>query len=89
MRNEQHRATLLGLQLRNEFQNFFLRGHIQGGGGLIANEQSRFQNDGHRNHDALSLTATELMRKTAVHAQRVWQLHAFKDSQYFCLAFFG
>ena len=79
VRDEEHGAALLRLQLGDELQNFGLRGHVQRGGRLVADQEARLQDDGHRDHDALALPARKLMRVARMDARRVGQPHALED----------
>jgi len=81
VRDEQHRTALLALQLGDQAQDFLLRGHIQRGGRLIANQQRRFEDHRHRDHDALTLPPAQLVRKTAQHALGLGQLDALEHAQ--------
>ena len=81
--NEKHRTALLALQVGNQLQYFFLRGHVERRGRLVADDQGGLEHHGHGDHDALTLTAAELVRVAAQHALGVGQTHPLKDAQNF------
>ena len=58
------------LSLRQQGQDLGLDGHIQGGGGLIGDEQLRVAGQGHGNEDPLAQAAGKLVRVLAPGAGR-------------------
>jgi len=50
-------------ELVEQFEDLFLNGDIESGGGLVGDEQFGIGGEGHGNHDALAKTTGELMRK--------------------------
>jgi hypothetical protein len=61
VRDEQHRRAVLGCSSRMS-EDLGLRGHVQRGGGLVADQQRGLQDERHGDHDALALPARELVR---------------------------
>ena len=53
----------LAAELVEQFEDLFLNGDIESGGGLVGDEQFGIGGEGHGNHDALAKTTGELMRK--------------------------
>ena len=62
VRNEKDRRAVLLLKFQNELQNARLRRHIERGGGFVADQQIGLKQEGHCNHNALTLSARKLMR---------------------------
>src|SRR3954470_3135366 len=60
MTDEDHPHAGLGLKVREEVHHLLLHGHVEGSGRLVPDQQVRFEGDRHRDHDALTLAATEL-----------------------------
>ena len=60
MGDEQDTGFHILLEPVQEQQHLLLDGHIQGGGGLIGNEQPGLERHHHGDHDALAQTAGEL-----------------------------
>src|SRR5262249_49991828 len=52
----------LGLQLVEQFENLRLDGDVEGGGGLVGDEEVRIARQRHRDHHALAHTARKLVR---------------------------
>ena len=57
-----HRHPELGAQPAQQIEDLRLRRHIETGRRLVEHDQLRVAREGHRNHDALLLTARELVR---------------------------
>ena len=88
VRDEEHPGAVLGLQGQDELENLRLRGDVQRGGGLVGNQEHGLQHQGHGDHDALALTATELVRVTRHHALGLGQQHFTHDVQDLDATFF-
>lgn len=61
--DKQEREFHFAAQSLEQFEDLFLNGDIESGGGLVGNEQLGIGGEGHGNHDALAKTPGELMRK--------------------------
>ena len=61
VRDQQQRHAALLHQVTDQIQNLPLNSHIEGGGGLISNQQIRLTGQCHGNRDALTLTTRKLM----------------------------
>ena len=59
--DEQHRHAGLGLEITEELENLGLDGDVEGGGGLVGDEQVGLVGERHRDHHPLSLAAGELV----------------------------
>ena len=59
--DEQHSHAVFFLQIANQFEDVFLDGDVQSGGGFVGDEEFRVTAHGHGNHDALFLSAGEFM----------------------------
>ncbi len=57
VRNEQHGQPELRTQIGEQLQDLRLNGDIQGGGGLVGDQQLRPVHDGHGDHHALPHTS--------------------------------
>jgi hypothetical protein len=62
MGDEQHRHVEPALQLGEELQDLRLHRHVEGGGGLVGDEEIGLVGKRHGDHHALALAAGELMR---------------------------
>ena len=62
VRDQQHRHAVLALQIAQQIEDLAAHGHIQCGGGLVGEQELGRTRQRHRDHGALTLTATELMR---------------------------
>ena len=71
MADEQHGQTALVAQVAHQFQDGFLHGNVQRGGGLVGNEQGRLAGHSHCDHDPLFLSAADLVRIGLKNAGRV------------------
>jgi hypothetical protein len=60
--DEEHGQREALAQLGEQGENLRLHGNIEGGGGLVGDEQRGTVDDGHGDHDALALASGELMR---------------------------
>jgi hypothetical protein len=89
MGDEEHRHASTLLDVRDEFQDLRLRGHVEGGGRLVGDEQRRLQRERHGDHDALALPAGELVRIGSQHACRLRQGHFPEDGEHFVSSRFG
>ena len=61
MGDEHDGRTVFLLQGVHQVQNLGLNGHVQGGGGLIGNQQLGLAGQGHGDHDTLAHTAGQLV----------------------------
>ena len=62
VRDVDHRHAELGAQAAEQIEDLGLRGHVEARRRLVEHDQLRVAREGHRNHDALLLTARELVR---------------------------
>ncbi len=62
MGDEQHRHAEPGLQVLQQLQDLRLHRDIERGGRLVGDQQFGFVGERHRDHDALALSAGQLMR---------------------------
>ena len=60
--DEQDRHAQPSLQAHQQLQQLRLDGHVQGGGGLVRDEQIRLVGQGHGDHHPLPLSAGQLVR---------------------------
>ena len=79
--DEQHGDAGLPVQLFQKLQNLGLDGHVQGGGGLIQQQQLGPCHDGRGDHGPLQHPAGELVGILPIHARRVRQLHCCQGRQ--------
>ncbi len=56
VRDEEDSHADLALELLEELEYLGLDGHVEGGGGLVGDEEARLVGEGHRYHHALALT---------------------------------
>ena len=61
MGNHENGHAQLFLQILHQFQNLRLDGHVQGGGGLVGNEDIRFAGQRHGDHHSLTHAAGKLV----------------------------
>jgi hypothetical protein len=66
-----------------------LRGDVERGGGLVGDQQHRFEHQRHRDHDALALAARQLVRVAGHHALGVGQQHLLDDGAHLGAALGG
>ena len=78
---DQHGDAGLPVQLFQKLQNLGLDGHVQGGGGLIQQQQLGPCHDGRGDHGPLQHPAGELVGILPIHARRVRQLHCCQGRQ--------
>ena len=69
----------LFLQASDQVQDLGLNGHIQGGGGLIADQDLRIASHGNGNDDALAHAAGKLVGILLVPAFRIMDAHRFQN----------
>ena len=62
--NEDDRHAQPSLQIRQQFQDLCLDGHVERGGGFIGDDEPRIAGERERDHHALQLTARELVGVT-------------------------
>ena len=79
--DEQHGDAGLPVQLFQKLQNLGLDGHVQGGGGLIQQQQLGPCHDGRGDHGPLQHPAGELVGILPIHARRVRQFHCCQGRQ--------
>ena len=60
--DQQQRHAEAALQILQQFQDLGLDRHVEGGGRLVRDQQVRLVGERHRDHDALALTAGQLVR---------------------------
>ena len=60
--DQQHSHAAAGLEFGQQRQHLRLDGHVEGGGGLVGDQQFRFAGERHRDHHALFHAAGELER---------------------------
>ena len=87
MRNKEHGQLPLSFLFPEKRQNIGLNGHVQGGRGLICNEQLRRARQRHGNHHPLSLPARQLMGKGPQSGARIGNLHHRQQIMRFCQRF--
>jgi len=63
--DEKKSEAELALEAGEEIEDLFLDGDVEGGGGLVGNEQARRAGEGHGNKSALAKAAGKLMRELA------------------------
>ena len=63
MRDEQQPESQLPPQPSQQFENLLLHGDVEGGGGLVGDQQPGARRQRHGDHGALAQTAGELVRK--------------------------
>ena len=61
VRDEEHGEAVAIAQFAEKMEDLGLYGYVEGGGGLVGDEQARAVDDGHRDEDALALAAGELV----------------------------
>ena len=76
MGDDQQRHLLLLAQLFEQLEDLALYGRVEGGGGLIGNQQARAAHGGERNQNTLAHPAGELVRIERHHLLRLADLHA-------------
>ena len=79
--DQQNAQIALALQAPQQIQDGFLDGHVQGGGGLVGDQQGRVVGQRHGDHHPLTLAAAELMRVALQHVLGGGQLHLFQQIQ--------
>ncbi len=84
--DEQHGGAVLVLQFADQLEDLLLGRHVQRGGRLVGDQQTRFQNQRHGNHDALTLPAAELMRVSIMNMFDVRQVHLGQRVHHLCAA---
>ena len=62
MGDQQDTGTVLLLELFHQVQDLGLDGHVQGGGGLVGDQELRVVAESHGDHDTLAHTAGQLVR---------------------------
>ena len=62
MRDEKHRHADIAFEVREQIKDLRLNGDIERGCRFIRNQKVRTIRQGHRNHDALTLPAGQLVR---------------------------
>ena len=82
VRDEQHGRVALALQIADEMKDLGLRGDVQRRGRLIGDEQRRFEDQRHGDHDALALPAGELVRIGRINALGIRQPHVLQHVQH-------
>ena len=87
MGDDEHAHAGGALQVAEQLQDLGLNGDIQGGGGLVGDDQSRAPREGDRNVDALCHAAGDLVRVQLEDAFRVGDLHLLE--QFTCARFEG
>ncbi|MEH2476076.1 hypothetical protein V1284_007520 [Nitrobacteraceae bacterium AZCC 2299] len=75
MGDEQHRGAVILLQVADQGEDLLLGGDVERGGRLVGDQELGLQHQGHRDHDALALTAGQPMRKRSEDALHVGQPH--------------
>ena len=61
MGDEQDGGVVAFLDLFDQFEDLLLGGDVQCGRGFVSDQKRRLQDQGHRDHDPLALTAGELV----------------------------
>ncbi len=85
VRDEEHGEIVGPAQVVEELQDLGLNGDIEGGGGLVGDEQAGTVDEGHRDEDALALAAGELVGIVADAALGVGQADFVHGVQHFLL----
>ena len=70
------------LQVVQQVEDLGLDGHVERRGGLVGNQQIGVVDQRHRNHDALQLSARELVRILPHAAFRLADAHALQQLQH-------
>ncbi len=89
MGDEQNARALAFLQFGDQLQDLGLRRDVECRGGLVGDQQDGIEHQRHGDHDALTLSARELVRVGGVDALRFRQLHAGQDGDDLGLALGG
>ena len=71
--DEHHAHAFFLLDAGDQRQDLRLRGHVQRGGGLVGDQQRRFQRQRHGDHHALALAAGQAERIGVVQRGRIGQ----------------
>ena len=87
--DEKHGHTGALAKLAQQLNDLVLRGHIETGGGLVSDEETRFARERKRDHDSLRHPARELMRIRTEPALGIRDMNALHDLDRFlpCFAF--
>ena len=80
--NEQDRHPRPTLDVANEGQYLRLRRHVERGGGLVRDEDARFERQRHGDHGALALPARKLVRIGARGHGRIGQPHLLEEIEH-------
>ncbi len=80
--DEQHAGAAPLLQLPDQLQDLRLRGHVERRGGLVGDQQGRVEHQGRGDHDALALTAGDLVGIDVDQALGLGQVHGAHDLQH-------
>ena len=75
MRDEQDAGIVFALQVADQFQDLCLRGHVERRGRLVGDDEARFQDQRHGDHDTLALSARNLVRVGVIGGFRVRNFH--------------
>ena len=76
--DEEHGELVLALELGEQGEDLGLNGDVEGGGGLVCNEQAGAVDESHGDEDALALAAGELVGIVGVAARGVGDGDGFK-----------
>ena len=79
VRDEQHAHAVLLLELLQQRKDIPLHEHIECGGGFVTDQHFRAAAQGQRDHHALFLATTELVRIAIVKGFRVGQTHFVEE----------
>ena len=79
VRDEQNAGAVQSLHLPDQRENLRLRGDIERGRRLVGDQELRIEHQGHRDHDALALSAGQLMRIRRYHPLDVRQMDVADD----------
>ena len=79
MRDEEDGHAELILQVAHDVEDLRLGGDVEGGGGLVSDEQARAAGEGHGDHDALAHAAAELVAIGIQQARRLREAHAVQQ----------
>ncbi len=79
VRNEDHRRAEFVAQFAQQIEDLRLHGDVERGGRLVGDEQRRFADQRHRDHDALAHAAGKLMRIGIETPLRRRQLHLAQE----------